>query len=153
MLPVNTVWWSLWVSVTIYGAKHCPMWHKNVLCFPSDNEWGSLSYVEWSKSLSKRYASDRKTASCHKRGLIQHIGEWSSKKLKLISLIYYGIYIERNSPLSHRLLFVCIRFFTLSNTIAFLLILLSYILLFAGGYHQNLYQFQTSIFYYSINAI
>ena len=58
----------------IYGAKHCPMWHKDVLCFPSDNEWGSLTYVEWSKSLSKKNASNRKTASCHKRGLIQHIG-------------------------------------------------------------------------------
>ena len=43
---LSILWWSLRVSVTIYGAKHCPMWHKNVLCFPSDNEWSSLSYVE-----------------------------------------------------------------------------------------------------------
>ena len=50
------------------------MAQNTVLCFPSDNEWGSLTYVEWSKSLSKKYASNRKTASCHKRGLIQHIG-------------------------------------------------------------------------------
>ena len=26
-----------------FMAQNCPMGHKNVLCFPSDNGWGSLT--------------------------------------------------------------------------------------------------------------
>ena len=48
-----------------FMAQNCPMGHKNVLCFPSDNGWGSLTYVQWSKSLNKKNANNRKTASCH----------------------------------------------------------------------------------------
>ena len=48
-----------------FMAQNCPMGHKNVLRFPSDNGWGSLTYVQWSKSLNKKNAYNRKTASCH----------------------------------------------------------------------------------------
>ena len=64
-----------------FMAQNCPMGHKNVLCFPSDNGWGSLTYVQWSKSLNKKNANNRKTASCHKRGLILHIGSLSQNCL------------------------------------------------------------------------
>ena len=63
-----------------FMAQNCPMWHKNVICFPSENGWDSLTYVHWSKSLNKKNAN-RKTASCHKRGLILHIGSFSQNYL------------------------------------------------------------------------
>ena len=64
-----------------FMAQNCPIGHKNVLCFPSDNGWGSLTYVQWSKSLNNKNANNRKTASCHKRGLILHIGSLSQNYL------------------------------------------------------------------------
>ena len=70
-----------------FMAQNCPMGHKNVLCFPSDNRWGSLTYVQWSKSLNKRNANNRKTASCHKRGLILHIGSLSQNYLTSDTII------------------------------------------------------------------
>ena len=75
MSPVNSV------CVGLCELQLRFMVQKTVLCFPSDNEWGSLTYVEWSKSLSKKNASNRKTASCHKRGLIEHIGSLSPNYL------------------------------------------------------------------------
>ena len=70
-----------------FMAQNCPMGHKNVLCFPSDNGWGSLTYVQWSKSLNKKNANNRKTASCHKRGLILHIGSLSLNYLSSDTII------------------------------------------------------------------
>ena len=70
-----------------FMAQNCPMGHKNVLCFPSDNGWGSLTYVQWSKSLNKKNANNRKTASCHKRGLILHIGSLSQNCLSSDTII------------------------------------------------------------------
>ena len=70
-----------------YDLWHCPMGHKNVLCFPSDNGWGSLTYVQWSKSLNKKNANNRKTASCHKRGLILHKGSLSQNYLSSDTII------------------------------------------------------------------
>ena len=70
-----------------FMAQNCPMGHKNVLCFPSDNGWGSLTYVQWSKSLNKKNANNRKTASCHKRGLILHIGSLSQNYLSSDTII------------------------------------------------------------------
>ena len=64
-----------------FMAQNCHMWHKNVLCFPSSNGWDSLTYVQWSKSLNKKNANNRKTASCHKRGLILNIGSLSQNYL------------------------------------------------------------------------
>ena len=63
------------------------MAHKTVLCFPSDNGWGSLTYVQWSKLLNKKNANNRKTASCHKRGLILHIGSLSQNYLTSDTII------------------------------------------------------------------
>ena len=86
----QVVWFECRLSTVCVGlcelqlrfmVQNTPMWHKNVLCFPSDNEWGSLTYVEWSKSLNKKNASNWKTASCHKRSLIQHIGSLSQNYL------------------------------------------------------------------------
>ena len=70
-----------------FMAQNCPMGHKNVLCFPSDNGWGSLTYVQWSKSLNKKNTNNRKTASCHKRGLILHIGSLSQNYLSSDTII------------------------------------------------------------------
>ena len=71
-----------------FMAQNCPMGHKNVLCFPSDNGWGSLTYVQWSKSLNKKNANNRKTASCHKRGLIiLHKGSLSQNYLSSDTMI------------------------------------------------------------------
>ena len=70
-----------------FMAQNCPMGHRNVLCFPYDNGWGSLTYVQWSKSLNKKNANNRKTASCHKRGLILHIGSLSQNYLSSDTII------------------------------------------------------------------
>ena len=51
--------------VLVFVSYSYDLWHKTVLCFPSDNGWGSLTYVQWSKSLNKKNANNRKTASCH----------------------------------------------------------------------------------------
>ena len=70
-----------------FMVQNSPMWHKNVLCFPSDNEWGSLTYVQRSKSLNKKNANNRKTASCPKRGLILDIGSLSQNYLTTDTII------------------------------------------------------------------
>ena len=70
-----------------FMAQNCPLGHKNVLCFPSDNGWGFLTYVQWTKSLNKKNANNRKTASCHKRGLILHIGSLSQNYLSSDTII------------------------------------------------------------------
>ena len=75
--------------VLVFVSNRYDLWHKtvlwgtetHVLCFPSDNGWGSLTYVQWSKSLNMKNANNRKTASCHKRGLILHIGSLSQNYL------------------------------------------------------------------------
>ena len=82
-----------------FMAHNCPMGHKNVLCFPSDNGWGSLTYVQWSKLLNKKNANNRKTASCHKRGLILHIGSLSQNYLSSdTNLDLKQILVKFNSP-------------------------------------------------------
>ena len=68
-------------------AQNCPMGHGNVLCFPSDYGWGSLTYVQWSKSLNMKNANNRKTASCLKRGLILHTGSLSQNYLTSDTII------------------------------------------------------------------
>ena len=74
-------------GVLVFVSYSYDLWHKTVLCFPSDNGWGSLTYIQWSKSLNKKNANNRKTASCHKRGLILHIGSLSQNYLTSNTII------------------------------------------------------------------
>ena len=73
--------------VLVFVSYSYDLWYKTVLCFPSDNGWDSLTYVQWSKSLNKKNANNRKTASCHKRGLILHIGSLSQNYLSSDTII------------------------------------------------------------------
>ena len=56
-----------------FMVQNCPMWHKNVLCFPSDNGWGSLTYVQWSKSLNREECKQQENSiMSQKRSDIAH---------------------------------------------------------------------------------
>ena len=64
------------------------IWHKSVLC-GTKMSYAFLLIIDGApshmsngkKSLKKKNANNRKTASCHKRGLILHIGSLSQKLL------------------------------------------------------------------------
>ena len=56
-----------------FMAQNCPMGHKNVLCFPSDNGWGSLTYVQWPKITKQEECKQQENSiMSQKRSDIAH---------------------------------------------------------------------------------